>query len=395
MKYLFTSESVTKGHPDKVCDQISDAILDAVMREDKKARVACETAITNGIVHVMGEITSKTKVNYEQIIRSTIQNIGYQSEESGFDPNNCSVMVTIHQQSQDIAMGVNNSLEYRKSKDYLDEIGAGDQGMMFGYACNESDELLPLSLVLSRKITNCLTELRENGVLMYLYPDGKSQVTVDYENNKVVRIDTIIISAQHNSIVKIEDLRKDLKELIIDKVIPSNLIDNSTKILINPTGRFVIGGPKGDSGVTGRKIIVDTYGGACPHGGGAFSGKDPTKVDRSGAYLARYIAKNIVAAKLADKCEIQIAYAIGQADIISLNINTFNTCKVTNEDLLCAVRKVFDFRPKAIIEQFNLLDFNYTQTAQNGHFGFDDYPWEKTDKAEILLKEISASNQRS
>ena len=382
---FFTSESVTEGHPDKVCDQISDAILDAHLAQDPMARVACETIATTGMVLVMGEITSKAKVDYNQIVRDTIARIGYKDGACGFDARTCAVQIVLDQQSADIAMGVNDALEERGSGE-SDNIGAGDQGMMFGYACNETEELMPMPIALSHRLAKKLAEVRKSGELPYLRPDGKSQVTVEYENGKPKRIDAVVLSTQHSADVEQKTIREDLIKKVVDEIIPQDLLDENTKYFINPTGRFVIGGPEGDSGLTGRKIIVDTYGGYAPHGGGAFSGKDPTKVDRSAAYMARYIAKNIVAAGLAERCEIELAYAIGVAQPVSVLIDTAGTGKLPDSELEKIIRSQFDLRPAAIIKALNLRRPIYEQTAAYGHFGRDDVdlPWERTDRVEAL-----------
>ena len=382
---FFTSESVTEGHPDKVCDQISDAILDAHLAQDPMARVACETIATTGMVLVMGEITSKAKVDYNQIVRDTIARIGYKDGACGFDARTCAVQVVLDQQSADIAMGVNDALEERGSGE-SDNIGAGDQGMMFGYACNETEELMPMPIALSHRLAKKLAEVRKSGELPYLRPDGKSQVTVEYENGKPKRIEAVVLSTQHSADVEQKTIREDLIKKVVDEIIPQDLLDENTKYFINPTGRFVIGGPEGDSGLTGRKIIVDTYGGYAPHGGGAFSGKDPTKVDRSAAYMARYIAKNIVAAGLAERCEIELAYAIGVAQPVSVLIDTAGTGKLPDSELEKIVRSQFDLRPAAIIKALNLRRPIYEQTAAYGHFGRNDVdlPWERTDRVEAL-----------
>ena len=382
---FFTSESVTEGHPDKVCDQISDAILDAHLAQDPMARVACETIATTGMVLVMGEITSKAKVDYNQIVRDTIARIGYKDGACGFDARTCAVQIVLDQQSADIAMGVNDALEERGSGE-SDNIGAGDQGMMFGYACNETEELMPMPIALSHRLAKKLAEVRKSGELPYLRPDGKSQVTVEYENGKPKRIDAVVLSTQHSADVEQKTIREDLIKKVVDEIIPQDLLDENTKYFINPTGRFVIGGPEGDSGLTGRKIIVDTYGGYAPHGGGAFSGKDPTKVDRSAAYMARYIAKNIVAAGLAERCEIELAYAIGVAQPVSVLIDTAGTGKLPDSELEKIIRSQFDLRPAAIIKALNLRRPIYEQTAAYGHFGRNDVdlPWERTDRVEAL-----------
>lgn len=387
MKKLFTSESVTEGHPDKVCDQIADAILDDILEKDKNAHVACEVCATTGVVFVMGEITADCYSDIAKIARDVIRDIGYDSSDLGFDYNTCSVLTTINEQSPDIAMGVNSAQEY--DGDLIDKTGAGDQGMMFGYACDETPELMPLPIVLAHALTKKLTEVRKNGTLAYLRPDGKSQVTVEYEDGVPKRVDTVVISAQHNPDVTQDQIRKDIIEKVIKTIIPDNLIDDDTKIYVNPTGRFVIGGPHGDSGLTGRKIIVDTYGGYCPHGGGALSGKDPTKVDRSALYMARYVCKNVVASGLAKKCEIEVAYAIGRAHPVSVYLNTFGTGKVSDDILTKAVLKVFDFRPLAIINNLDLRKPVYRKVANYGHLGRNDVTWEKTDKTEELKKAVA------
>ena len=387
-KKLFTSESVTEGHPDKICDQISDSILDAYLAEDPMSRVACETAITTGLVLVMGEITSKATVDIQKIVRNTINEIGYNNSEYGFDCNTCGVIVALDKQSADIALGVDNSLE---SKEHTSNslIGAGDQGMMFGYATNETEEYMPYPISLAHKLTKKLSEVRKNGTLAYLRPDGKSQVTVEYdENGAPLRLDAIVISSQRAESVSEETLRADIKKYVIDEVIPAYLVDDDTKFYINPTGRFVIGGPNGDSGLTGRKIIVDTYGGYARHGGGAFSGKDCTKVDRSAAYAARYLAKNIVAAGLADKCEIQLSYAIGVAEPTSIMVDTFGTGKIDDDKIVAMIRENVDITPMGIIETLDLRRPIYKQTAAYGHFGRHDLdlPWEKTNLADTFKK---------
>ena len=392
IKHLFTSESVTQGHPDKICDQISDAILDAILEKDEDAHVACETTVAPGLVHVMGEITTTCYVDIANIVRKTILDIGYDSPKYNFDGHTCNALISINSQSSDIAMGVNESVEMKKnSKDAKDEIGAGDQGMMFGFACDETPELMPLPISLAHKLTKRLTCVRKNKILNYLRPDGKVQVTVEYEDGTPKRLDTIILSTQHDEDVSNEKLREDIMNYVIKEAIDSNLMDDKTKIYINPTGRFVIGGPAGDTGLTGRKIIVDTYGGYSRHGGGAFSGKDPTKVDRSAAYMARYIAKNIVAAKLAKKCEVQIAYAIGVARPVSVMIDTFGTSEYTNEKISNAVQEVFDLRPAAIIENLQLRRPIYQKVASYGHMGREELgvSWEKLDKVEALKKAIN------
>ena len=391
-RHLFTSESVTEGHPDKICDQISDSILDALLENDPHARVACETTVTTGLVLVAGEISTNTYVDIPKLVRKTVKEIGYDRAKYGFDCDTCAVITSIDEQSGDIAMGVDEALENKKgevTEDEIEKIGAGDQGIMFGFACNETEELMPLPISLAHKLSRRLTEVRKNGTLEYLRPDGKTQVTVEYDGNKVVRVHTILISTQHGEEVDNETMRRDLIEHVIKAVIPAELLDEETIIYINPTGRFVIGGPQGDTGLTGRKIIIDTYGGYSRHGGGAFSGKDPTKVDRSAAYAARYVAKNIVAAGLADKCEIELAYAIGVARPLSVFIDTFGTGKVSEEKLVELVNKNFDLRPGAIIRDLDLRKPIYKQVAAYGHFGRNDLdlPWERTDKAEILRKE--------
>ena len=384
---LFTSESVTEGHPDKMCDQISDAILDAIISRDKDARVACETAVCTGMVFVMGEISTSCYVDIQSIVRDTVREIGYTRAKFGFDADTCAVLTSINEQSPDIAMGVDNSSEYKADgSDVADRIGAGDQGMMFGYACNETKELMPLPIMLAHKLTRRLTDVRKDGVLDYLLPDGKSQVTVEYADGKAARVDTVVVSTQHTANVTTEKLRADVKEKVILPVIPPEFIDEKTKFIINPTGRFEIGGPYGDSGLTGRKIIVDTYGGYCPHGGGAFSGKDPTKVDRSAAYMMRYICKNIVAAGLADKIEAEVSYAIGVAHPVSLCVDTFGTGRISDDDMRALITETFDLRPKAIIDKLGLLAPIYKKTAAYGHFGREGFPWEETDMVKILLQ---------
>jgi S-adenosylmethionine synthetase len=389
-RVLFTSESVTEGHPDKIADQISDSVLDAIIAQDPAARIACETLVTTGIVHVVGEITTKCYVDIPKIVRETIKNIGYTRAKFGFDSETCGVLISIDEQSPDIAMGVNQALEAKQGQsDEVEAIGAGDQGMMFGYATNETPEYMPLPISLAHKLARRLSEVRKNGQLDYLRPDGKTQVTVEYIDGKPARVDTIVISTQHSPDVDLKTIEQDLLSAVIVPVVPAELLDDKTKYYINPTGRFVVGGPQGDSGLTGRKIIVDTYGGMARHGGGAFSGKDPTKVDRSAAYAARYVAKNVVAAGLADKCEIQLAYAIGVARPVSIFVETFGTAKVEESKIAQLVDKHFDLRPAGIIKSLDLRRPIYRQTAAYGHFGRTDVdlPWEATDKAQILRQE--------
>ncbi len=388
-KSYFTSESVTIGHPDKICDQISDAVLDAIIEQDPNARVACETACTTGLVLVMGEITTECYVDIQSIVRKTVCDIGYNRAKFGFDGSTCGVIVALDAQSDDIALGVDRSLESRQGLDADPmDTGAGDQGMMFGYACDETPILMPLPIDLAHALTRKLTKVRQNGTLPYLRPDGKAQVTVEYDGDRPVHIDTVVLSTQHDEHVSHEQLERDMLEFVIRPALPAAMFDEKTRVLVNPTGRFVIGGPQGDSGLTGRKIIVDTYGGYARHGGGAFSGKDPTKVDRSACYMARYAAKNVVAAKLARRCELQVAYAIGVAKPVSVRVDTFGTGVVPDELLEQAVKAVFDFRPKAIIESLDLRRPIYQQTAKNGHFGNPDFPWEKTDRADALLSAV-------
>ncbi len=391
VKRLFTSESVTEGHPDKICDQISDAILDAILEKDPLARVGCETSVSTGFVLVAGEITTECYVDIPKIVRQTVKDIGYTRAKYGFDGETCAVLTAIDEQSPDIALGVDQALESKRGeqKDDLESIGAGDQGMMFGFACNETPELMPLPISLAHKLAKRLSDIRKDNTLDYLRPDGKTQVTVEYQDGKPIRVDTIVISTQHSPDVDVETIEKDLIEHIINKIVPKEFLDENTRYLINPTGRFVIGGPQGDAGLTGRKIIVDTYGGYSRHGGGAFSGKDPTKVDRSAAYAARYVAKNIVAAGLADKCEIGLAYAIGVARPVSILVETFGTGKVEDSKIIELINKHFDLRPAAIIRDLDLRRPIYKQIAAYGHFGREDLglTWEKTDKSEILGEE--------
>lgn len=394
-KFLFTSESVTEGHPDKIADQISDTILDAILAQDSHGRVACETIVTTGQVHVFGEIRTTAHVDYGALIRKTINDIGYTNADYGFDGDHCGILISLGRQSTDIAMGVDKSKEAKNgSKDKLGTTGAGDQGMMFGYASNESEPYfkgayMPLPITLAHRLSYRLAQVRKSGEVSYLRPDGKTQVTVEYENGKPVRVDTIVISTQHDPDVSHEQIEKDMKEKVVNQVIPAELLDDQTIYHINPTGRFVIGGPQGDAGLTGRKIIVDTYGGMARHGGGAFSGKDPTKVDRSAAYAARYVAKNLVAAGIADRCEIQLAYAIGVAEPVSIFVDTFGTGRISDEEITKLIRRHFDLRPDGIISMLNLARPIYRKTAAYGHFGCHDveFPWESTDKAAILRKE--------
>ncbi len=391
MRRLFTSESVTEGHPDKMCDQISDSILDAIFAQDPNARVACETAITTGLVLIAGEISTNCYVDIQKTVRNTIKEIGYDRAKYGFDADTCGVIVALDEQSSDIALGVDEALEHREGTmdDYLEATGAGDQGLMFGFACNETEELMPLPISLSHRLAKRLSDVRKDGTLEYLRPDGKTQVTVEYVEGKPTRVDTIVISTQHSPDVEREQIQKDLIKHVVEQIVPAELLDEETKYLINPTGRFVIGGPNGDAGLTGRKIIVDTYGGYSRHGGGAFSGKDPTKVDRSAAYAARHVAKNVVAAGLADKCEIELAYAIGVAHPVSLFVETFGTGNISDEKIQELIIKNFDLRPAAIIKDLDLRRPIYRQTAAYGHFGRKDIdlPWEETNKADILRAE--------
>ncbi len=389
-KYLFTSESVTEGHPDKICDQISDAVLDSILEQDPNGRVACETTVTTGMVMVMGEISTSCYVDIPKIARQVIRDIGYDRAKFGFDCDTCGIITSIDEQSCDIAMGVDKGLEAKNANSEEEDNGAGDQGMMFGFACDDTPELMPMPISLAHKLAKQLAKVRKDGTLDYLRPDGKTQVTIEYENEVPVAVETIVISNQHSPEVEMEQLRADIKKYVIDPIVPQELMTEQTKIFINPTGRFVIGGPQGDSGLTGRKIIVDTYGGMGRHGGGAFSGKDPTKVDRSAAYAARHVAKNIVAAKLAKKCEVQLAYAIGVAKPVSINVNTFGTGAVADEQLEKAVEKVFDLRPTAIINSLGLRRPIYRQLAAYGHMGREDLgvSWEKTDKVDALLAAV-------
>ena len=392
-KHFFTSESVTEGHPDKICDQISDAVLDAILEKDSNAHVACEVTATTGMIHVMGEISTSCYVDIASIARDVVTEIGYDNTSAGFNGKTCAVITSIDAQSEDIAMGVNEAFEAKKESiadDKNNQIGAGDQGLMFGYACNETPELMPLPISLAHKLAKKLAEVRKNGTLSYLRPDGKTQVTVEYDGDKPVRVDTIVVSTQHSDMVTLEQIQNDIKNEVVFPVISKDLIDENTKFFINPTGRFVIGGPVGDTGLTGRKIIVDTYGGYSRHGGGAFSGKDPTKVDRSAAYAARHIAKNIVAAKIADKCEVQIAYAIGVARPVSVMVDTFGTSRISDKKIAAAVNKIFDLRPAAIIENLKLKRPIYKKLAAYGHMGREDLDvmWEKLDKVDAIKREL-------
>ena len=384
MNKFFTSESVTQGHPDKICDQISDAVLDAILEQDPDARVACECACCTGLILVMGEISTDCYVDIQQIARKTVEEIGYTRAKFGFDASTCGVITSINEQSKDIALGVDSSVEHRESGDIADKVGAGDQGMMFGYATDETEEYMPIAITLAHKLTKRLTEVRKSGKLSYLRPDGKSQVTVEYDGNEVKRIDTVVVSTQHSDEVTTEKLREDVLREVIKAVLPSELLDENTKYYINPTGRFEIGGPHGDSGLTGRKIIVDTYGGSCPHGGGAFSGKDPTKVDRSAAYMARYICKNVVASGLAKKCTLELSYAIGVAKPISVFVNTEGTGVLSDGEIADIVAKEFDLRPYSIIQTLGLRKPIYRKTAAYGHFGREEFPWERLDRVNDL-----------
>ena len=388
MNKFFTSESVTEGHPDKICDQISDAVLDAILENDPEARVACECSCCTGLILVMGEITTKCYVDIPSIARKTVEEIGYTRAKFGFDAETCGVITSIREQSPDIAMGVNSSVEHRESGDLADKIGAGDQGLMFGYATDETPEYMPMALTLAHKLTERLAYVRKQNILDYLRPDGKSQVTVEYDGKKVKRIDAVVVSTQHSETVTTEKLREDIKREVIEAVLPKELLDENTKYYINPTGRFEIGGPHGDSGLTGRKIIVDTYGGSCPHGGGAFSGKDPTKVDRSAAYMARYICKNIVAAGLAKECTLELSYAIGVAKPLSVFIDTDGTGVIPDGEIADIVNKEFDLRPYSIIQTLDLRKPIYKKTASYGHFGRSEFPWEKLDRVEDLKKYV-------
>lgn len=393
-RWLFTSESVTEGHPDKVCDQISDAILDAILEKDRDARVACETMVTTGMILVAGEITTNCYVDIPKIARETVEDIGYVRAKYGFDSDTCAVLTSINEQSPDIALGVNKSLEAKgESEDALDAVGAGDQGMMFGYACNETRELMPMPIALAHKLAKKLTDVRKSGILDYLRPDGKSQVTIEYEDGRPLRVENVLVSSQHKASVSLDTIREDIIKHVILEILPKDMIDDNTKYYVNPTGRFVVGGPMGDAGLTGRKIIVDTYGGFGRHGGGAFSGKDPTKVDRSASYMARYIAKNIVAAGLADRCEIGLAYAIGVAKPLSIYVDTFGTGKISNDQIISLINNNFDLRPAAIIRDLDLLRPIYRQIAAYGHFGREELelPWERLDKVDALKSQGDVS----
>ena len=388
MNKFFTSESVTEGHPDKICDQISDAVLDEILRQDPEARVACETACCTGLILVMGEITTSCCVDIQKIARDTVREIGYTRAKFGFDASTCGVITSINEQSPDIALGVNSSVEHRETGDIADKVGAGDQGMMFGYATNETEEYMPFAITYAHKLTQKLTEVRKGDILPYLRPDGKAQVTVEYDGDVVKRIEAVVVSSQHAPEVTTEQLREDIMREVILKVLPANLLDENTKYYINPTGRFEVGGPNGDSGLTGRKIIVDTYGGTCSHGGGAFSGKDPTKVDRSGAYMARYVCKNVVASGLAKKCELQLSYAIGVAKPLSVYVNTYGTGVLSDLELADVISKEFDLRPYSIIKTLGLRAPIYKKTAAYGHFGREGFPWERLDRVDDLKKYV-------
>ena len=388
MNKFFTSESVTEGHPDKICDQISDAVLDEILRQDPEARVACETACCTGLILVMGEITTSCYVDIQKIARDTVREIGYTRAKFGFDASTCGVITSINEQSPDIALGVNSSVEHRETGDIADKVGAGDQGMMFGYATNETEEYMPFAITYAHKLTQKLTEVRKSDILPYLRPDGKAQVTVEYDGDVVKRIEAVVVSSQHAPEVTTEQLREDIMREVILKVLPANLLDENTKYYINPTGRFEVGGPNGDSGLTGRKIIVDTYGGTCSHGGGAFSGKDPTKVDRSGAYMARYVCKHVVASGLAKKCELQLSYAIGVAKPLSVYVNTYGTGVLSDLELADVISKEFDLRPYSIIHTLGLRAPIYKKTAAYGHFGREGFPWERLDRVDDLKKYV-------